>query len=119
MASRWTTARDSRAGETRGAVGIYASRIFPWLLDRADPVELRAVRREVLQDVSGRTLEIGFGTGASSPAYPPHVRSLTVTEPGDGMERYSARRIAAWGGSVETHPLAGEELPFESATFDS
>jgi ubiquinone/menaquinone biosynthesis C-methylase UbiE len=89
------------------------------LLDRADPAALQSLRREVLRDVSGRILEIGFGTGVSLPGYPPHVRRLVAIEPAASMARFSAPRIAAWGGSVEMHPLAGERLPFADAEFDS
>ncbi len=101
-------------------MGIYSDWILPWLcdLDSTDPA-LHAIRRDVLRDLSGRVLEIGFGTGANLPFYPPSVRRLTVVEPSRGMGRRARKRVDAWHGEVEIHALAGERLPFEDGAFDS
>jgi SAM-dependent methyltransferase len=101
-------------------MGLYADWILPWLcdLDSKDPA-LHAIRRDVLRDVSGRVLEIGFGTGANLPFYRASVRRLTVVEPSRGMGRRARRRLDAWGGEVELHALAGERLPFEDGSFDT
>ena len=101
-------------------MGLYSDFIFPWLIEREsnDP-RLAAIRRSMLRGVSGRILEIGFGTGADLPFYPPEVRRLVIVEPSAGMNRSAARHVAAWGGEIEPHRLAGERLPFPDASFDT
>jgi ubiquinone/menaquinone biosynthesis C-methylase UbiE len=100
-------------------VGVYSDLIFPWMLDRADPPALRGLRRDVLRDVGGRVLEIGFGTGLSLACYPREVRRIVAVEPAGAMNRFAAPRVEAWGGTLEMHTLAGERLPFPDASFDS
>jgi SAM-dependent methyltransferase len=101
-------------------MGLYSEWILPWLCDRelADPM-LHEIRRSVLADVSGRILEIGFGSGANLPFYPPAVRRLTTIEPSKGMSRRARKYVVAWGGEIEAHRLEGERLPFEAGSFDS
>lgn len=61
--------------------GLYAGRIFPWIMDRADPPALRDERRRTVAGASGRVLEIGVGTGANFPLYGAAVGSVTAVEP--------------------------------------
>ena len=101
-------------------MGFYSDVILPFLMDR----ELRderfaTIRREVLRDVRGRVLEVGFGTGANLPCYPEGVGRLVVVEPSGGMSRRAAQWIREWRGVVESHQADGEALPFPDASFDS
>lgn len=101
-------------------MGFYRETILPWIMDRTgDGPAVRRIRADVLRDVSGRVLEIGFGTGLNLPAYPASVREITAVEPSGGMNRRAARRIARWGGTVHVHALAGEALPFADRSFDA
>jgi len=101
-------------------MGFYSNWILPWICDRelSDPA-LHSIRRDVLRDVSGCVLEVGFGSGSNLPFYPADVRRLVVVEPSAGMSRLASKRIAEWGGEIESHRLEGERLPFEDASFDS
>ena len=63
-------------------MGLYADYIFPRLMDhvmRAPAFEEQ--RKRALAGVSGRVLEIGFGTGLNLPHYPSAVTWLTGIEP--------------------------------------
>ena len=51
------------------------------------------LRREMLSEVDGEILEIGFGTGLNLEHYPERVRRLTAVDPGLGMTRIARRRI--------------------------
>lgn len=102
-------------------MGLYAERIFPWMIDRGlDTPGINARRARLLAHAQGATLEIGFGTGVTLPFYDfGAVTSLTVVEPSTGMNRLAARRIAAAGAPVEVVSGGGERLPFETARFDT
>lgn len=101
-------------------MGLYSDWIFPWITEReSKDSDLHAIRRSVLRDVGGRVLEVGFGTGANLPFYPPGVTRLAAVEPSGGMSRRAARHVAAWNGEIEMHALAGEQLPFEDGSFDA
>lgn len=102
-------------------MGIYAERIFPWLLDRALGHPRIAARRQALvAQAEGEVLEIGFGSGATLPYYEAaKVGRLTVVEPSEGMNRRAAARLASSPVPVESVPGAGEALPFAAASFDT
>jgi ubiquinone/menaquinone biosynthesis C-methylase UbiE len=101
-------------------MGIYSRIIFPRLCDWVlnDP-RMAKLRKELLADVDGEVLEIGFGTGLNLPHYPEHVRRITTIDPNPGMNRIAQRRIARSGIEVDQRVLSGEALPFEDETFDS
>ena len=101
-------------------MGLYARTIFPWLCDVAlDNALVAQHRRQLLADVQGTVLEIGFGTGLNLPCYSQHVQRITAVDPNAGMTRRAARRIGQSGIAVELCAVSGEQLPFEDGTFDS
>lgn len=101
-------------------MGLYSRAIFPRLCDwvMRDP-EMAKLRSEVLADVGGEVLEIGFGTGLNLACYPKHIDRITTVDPNPGMNKLAQRRIADNGIAVEQRATGGEELPFEGGTFDS
>ena len=66
----------------------------------------------------GRTLEIGGGTGANIPFYPPGVRLITV-EPNPHMARRFIRTSQERRADTTVVSAIGESLPFADHTFDS
>jgi ubiquinone/menaquinone biosynthesis C-methylase UbiE len=76
-------------------------------------------RQEVLAQVSGETLEIGFGTGLNLPYYPQNIQKLTTVDANPGMNALALKRIQASDVTVEHHVLNGENLPFADQSFDS
>jgi ubiquinone/menaquinone biosynthesis C-methylase UbiE len=100
-------------------VGFYSRTIFPWLCDLAlDKPFVAEHRRELLSQVGGEILEIGFGTGLNLPCYPEEVHKITVVDPNAGMHRRAQRRLRQTDIEVDKRLLSSEELPFEEATFD-
>lgn len=101
-------------------MGLYAERIFPWLLDMTlRGREIDALRAAAAGAAAGRVLEIGFGTGATLPFYTDAVEELIVLEPSQGMTARARKRIAKAGVAVTLVPGAGEGLPFPDAHFDA
>jgi ubiquinone/menaquinone biosynthesis C-methylase UbiE len=101
-------------------MGLYSQVIFPICLDWAmsDPT-FSQYRQEVLSEVSGEVLEIGFGTGLNLSYYPPQIQKLITVDPNPGMNRRARKRIEESNIIVDNRVLSGEDLPFEDESFDS
>ena len=101
-------------------MGLYSRYIFPRLCDWVmDDPRMAKLRSELLSDVGGEVLEIGFGTGLNLAHYPSSVRKITTVDPSPGMNRLAQRRVTESGIEVDQRTLGGEELPFGDETFDS
>ena len=102
------------------SMGIYSRHIFPRMLDyslRGEDVNEH--RRMTLEALSGRVLEIGFGTGLNLRHYPRAVSGLTIIDPERMLPSRVAKRIAAAAMPVETMYLdASGRLPFADDAFD-
>ncbi len=101
-------------------MNLYSQFILPRLLDWSmSDASLSHYRQEVLAQVSGETLEIGFGTGLNLPYYPQNIQKLTTVDANSGMNALALKRIQASDVTVEHHVLNGENLPFVDQSFDS
>ena len=100
-------------------MGIYGRWVLPRLLDWSMAGEPFAqYRQQLLAEVTGDVLEIGFGTGLNLAYYPETVSSLTVIEPNSGMGAIAAPRLAQTSLPVTSRSLRGEQLDFNSDRFD-
>ncbi|HEX2292484.1 MAG TPA: class I SAM-dependent methyltransferase, partial [Gaiellaceae bacterium] len=79
----------------------------------------RELRREVLQGLAGRVLEVGAGDGRSFEHYPPEVSSLLAVEPDPAARAAAVER--ARGAAVPIEVVAGvaEELPAGDGSVDA
>jgi ubiquinone/menaquinone biosynthesis C-methylase UbiE len=95
--------------------------MYDRLLDGTERAGLAEMRTEVLSQASGRTLEIGGGTGLNLPRYPPAVVSLTVTEPDPHMAKRAREKVAAAPPpfEIEVVEAGAERLPFGDHSFDT
>ncbi len=101
-------------------MGFYENRVFPLINDKLmSDSQLQALRTETLTPAGGRVLEVGLGTGLNIPLYPPGVHSLIGIDPNVGMHRRAQARASKAPFLVEVRELAGETLPFETASFDT
>lgn len=101
-------------------MGFYSNRLFPWGMNwlmSGEPFDSQ--REQLLAGVSGRVLEIGFGSGLNLPHYPDSVSELTAIDPNPGMRRYAEARIAQSPITVERCELSGESLPMSDNSFDT
>jgi ubiquinone/menaquinone biosynthesis C-methylase UbiE len=80
---------------------------------------LREKRRGLLARASGRTLEIGAGTGSNLELYPEAVTELVLTEPDEHMRAQLERKLSALGRRPEVVGAGAERLPFPDASFDT
>jgi ubiquinone/menaquinone biosynthesis C-methylase UbiE len=81
--------------------------------------QFAALRGDVLAQVGGNILEIGFGTGLNLQHYPSDVRRIVAVDPGEGMNRLARKRIEQGSIEVDIRIESAERLPFDGGTFDS
>jgi SAM-dependent methyltransferase len=102
-------------------MGLYVDRILPWIMERILrlPV-LEEQRVEALRGSAGLVLEVGFGAGASLPAYPAAgVREIVAIDPNPGMIRRARRHASSSAHPVRLLRASGGALPFPDARFDT
>ena len=101
-------------------MGFYSNLVIPYCIDLAmSGSDLEQYRRELLQNVAGEILELGFGTGLNLPHYPSSVERITTVDPNPGMQRLARSRIEQSSITVDYKILDGESLPMKDASFDA
>lgn len=80
---------------------------------------LAKYRQEVLAEVRGEVLEIGFGTGLNLSYYPEQIHKLVAIDANPGVHALAEKRIQASSITVDHRVLNGENLPMADYTFDS
>lgn len=75
-------------------------------------------RRKVGETVTGRVLDIGFGTGLSLPHYPASVDVVGI-DASLGMLRFARREAARLERPVQVIEMDAERLAFADQSFDS
>ena len=101
-------------------MGFYSRQILPYLLDWSmSDQSLAKYRQDVLANVQGEVLEIGFGTGLNLSYYPPELQRLVAIDANPGVNAIAQKRIQAAAIAVEYRVLNGENLPMADGTFDS
>lgn len=97
-------------------------RAFAALYDRGlkatEESGLRDMRRELLSQATGRTVDLGAGTGVNLDLYPEAVSELVMVEPDPHMIK-QLRAKAAGRGGVEIREASAQELPFADDSFDT
>ncbi|NES20429.1 MAG: class I SAM-dependent methyltransferase [Symploca sp. SIO3E6] len=101
-------------------MGFYSEFILPRCLDwTMSTPQLASYRQEVLSEVSGEVLEIGFGTGLNLSYYPQSLTTLTIIDVNPGMNSFAQKRLKNSSITVDSRILNGENLPMADNSFDS
>lgn len=79
--------------------------------------DMATVRAAVCEGLTGRVLEIGFGSGMNTRFYPPEVISLGAVEPNDLGWRMSAKRRRLTDVRIERVGLDGQRLEAEDDSY--
>ena len=122
------TARTRALPRPPSAVGSrpWADRLFarwyPWLMGLAEAAGQADVRAAQLAAASGRTLEIGAGSGLSLPHYTGAVKELVLVEPDPDfrvqlLARLRSLQAVPWSWAVTDDDA--HALPFHDASFDT
>lgn len=99
---------------------IFAA-LYDNLMSRTERAGLGERRAELLGTATGRTLELGAGTGVNVGYYPGAVSELVMTEPDPHMARRLRDKLAAEPPPfpVQVIEAGAERLPHEDASFDT
>jgi SAM-dependent methyltransferase len=101
-------------------MALWTDRVVPRITDRAlstpEVMELRAV---ACAGLTGRVLEIGFGSGLNVGLYPPEVVAVDAVEPSDLGWSLSARRRAGSRVPIERTGLDGQRLSVADGQYDT
>ncbi len=101
-------------------MGFWEDRVVPRVVDRAGTAPgLTRLRRVACEGLSGRVLEIGFGSGLNVGLYPPEVTSVVAVEPSDVGWALSAQRRASSSVPIERGGLDGQALTEADGSVDS
>jgi ubiquinone/menaquinone biosynthesis C-methylase UbiE len=96
--------------------------IYDRLLAGTEKAGLNDMRAELVAQASGRTLELGAGTGLNLVHYTDAVTELVLTEPDPFMAKKMRDRLTEdppAAASVEVVEAPAERLPFDDASFDT
>lgn len=104
-------------------MGLWARQVVPRLVEvGTGGEEMLAYRRRVCEGLTGRVVELGFGSGANLEALPATVTSLVAIEPSDVAWQLSQKRRDAAGVAgvaVERGGLDGQRLDLPDASADA
>jgi ubiquinone/menaquinone biosynthesis C-methylase UbiE len=95
---------------------------YPVVIGWSEDAGQRETRHELIAQAHGRTLEIGAGNGYNLPHYGAEVSELVVSEPSPFMVEQLQAQLASnppTVGSWRIEAIGAEQLPFESASFDT
>jgi len=94
--------------------------VLPRLVDRALGTKaLRQWRAEVTEGLTGRVVEIGFGSGLNVGHYPPTVDVVLAVEPAAVARRLAGKRAARSAVPVTHIGLDGQAIPLDDDSCDS
>jgi len=101
-------------------VGVYREQLVPRLVDRMCGAEgFDRWRARAVEGLSGRVVEVGFGSGLNVPHYPHEVEVVLAVEPATVARRLAEQRLRATPVRVEHVGLDGQEIPLDDASCDA
>src|SRR3954454_10072739 len=99
--------------------GRVFSALYDSLFKASEEAGLRDMRRQALASATGRTLDLGAGTGANLGLYPDAVGELVLAEPDPHMLRQLREKVSASNTNAEVIDASAEALPFEDDSIDT
>ena len=79
--------------------------------------DMATARAAVCEGLTGRVLEIGFGSGLNTPYYPSEVISVGAVEPNDLGWKMSAKRRGLADTRIERVGLDGQRLAADDRSY--
>jgi len=89
------------------------------LMAQSEEAGMREIRRELVTDAAGVTVEIGAGTGLNLGHYTDAVTELVLTEPFEPMARRLREHAAGLGRDVDVVEAPADRLPLADGAADT
>ena len=89
---------------------------FLWFGERAG---VSTLRKELLAEARGHTVDIGSGTGLNLPHYPDDLDELVLAEPDPAMRTRLEKRLRRSGRDARLIDAPAERLPFPDGSIDT
>jgi ubiquinone/menaquinone biosynthesis C-methylase UbiE len=100
-------------------MGFYDAYVVPHIIELAcGQRDLVPERKKATLGLSGRVLEIGFGSGLNVGHYPAEVTRVLGVEPSSYARRIGRKRIESSAQPIEFVGLEAETLPLDDASVD-
>ncbi|TFE02315.1 class I SAM-dependent methyltransferase [Jeotgalibacillus salarius] len=99
-------------------MGKLFSSVYDIAMAPFERAAFQKIRKNLLGNVEGNVLEIGFGTGANFPFYE-KAAYVEAIEPNPEMIEKSSEKIKRASVPVQTYTAKAEELPFPDQSFDA
>lgn len=100
-------------------MGIYSNKILPWIFEWSlKNKTIDEYRSDLLTEIHGEILEIGFGTGHNLSFYPEKIDKLTAIDLNPGNTPLAEKKIKKSDITVDHRIADCENLPFEDKRFD-
>ena len=107
-------------GPSRGTIyGRFFARFYDGAMKQLEREGGAELRQNLLAHATGRTLELGAGTGLNLEHYPEAVSGLILTEPDPHMVKRLRRRLEESGQEAMIIPAPAERLPFDDGSMDT
>jgi ubiquinone/menaquinone biosynthesis C-methylase UbiE len=101
-------------------MAFYREQVLPRVIDRmCGTSAVRRWRAQVTEGLTGRVVEIGFGSGLNVDLYPPGVDRVLAVEPAAVARRLAETRIARSTVPVDHIGLDGQAIALEDDSCDS
>ena len=107
--------------ESPPASRSWRKRLHAWLMAKGNARYENMVaprKQRLFEQVSGRVLEIGAGTGPNLHFYPRDIQ-LVAIEPNTFMHKYLKDEAGKLGLSVDIHAGSAENLPVQDESYDA
>lgn len=95
------------------------ARVFARLVALDDRSGQAEHRKEMLDGLSGRVVEVGAGTGANFAHYPAEVTEVVAVEPEPYMQQLAVQASGEVDLEIEVVDSIAEHLPVEDASVDA
>ncbi|MFD1361055.1 class I SAM-dependent methyltransferase [Lentibacillus salinarum] len=99
-------------------MGEWFPRLYDTVMKPLERRKFKQIRTKLVEQATGRVLEIGSGTGANFPHYSNAV-SVEAIEPNPVMRERSYKNRLESAAPIQVWSAHAEELPFQDNTFDS
>lgn len=101
-------------------MGLWTDRVVPRMVELSlSTPDVMRLRTGACAGLTGRVLELGFGSGLNVRSYPPAVTRVDAVEPSDRGWRMSEARRRRAGVPIERVGLDGQRLEAEDSSYDA